>query len=255
MRALDAGRSGVRELEAAGLGRVRQFYPGDPVPSNGTPGQHVALITGGLVKVTMLDAGSRAPDGKAETLLSIRGRWDLVGEETVILDQASTAAGSGHSASHLMVAALTHGSARVFPAEQLRRFLHEHPAVLWPIAAALCERLADAEARIASTASDNADRRLARLLCDLERHGYPDTDTVGWRSGTRIPLELSHAELASWIGSCRDTVGRILARWRRRGIISTGYRTIVVHDLGTLARIAGVQVRRRTWNWTGPVAV
>lgn len=57
------------------------------------------------------------------------------------------------------------------------------------------------------------------------------------------------AELASWIGSCRETVHRTLARWRSRGIISTRYRAIVVHDLETLARIAGIQIRRRAWNW------
>jgi hypothetical protein len=50
------------------------------------------------------------------------------------------------------------------------------------------------------------------------------------------------------IGSCRETVDRTLARWRSRGIISTRTRRIVVHDLETLARIAGIQVRRQAWN-------
>jgi CRP-like cAMP-binding protein len=146
-----------------------------------------------------------------------------------------------------MVTALTDGDARVFPAEQLRRFLVEHPAVLWSVAAGLCERLIGAEARIASVARDNADCRLARLLCDLERHG--DADYDGPVPGTQIPLKLSQTELASWIGSSRATVDRTLARWRSRGIISTRYRTIVVHDLETLARIAGIQIIRRAWNW------
>jgi Crp-like helix-turn-helix domain len=72
---------------------------------------------------------------------------------------------------------------------------------------------------------------------------------------TQIPLRLSQAELASWIGSCRETVDRTFARWRSRGIISTRYRTIIVHDLETLARIAGIQVSRRAWSLTrGPRA-
>jgi hypothetical protein len=49
----------------------------------------------------------------------------------------------------------------------------------------LSERLAEAEARIISTARDNADRRLARLVCELERYGHPVSDgaTRGRRCG------------------------------------------------------------------------
>jgi hypothetical protein len=87
--------------------------------------------------------------------------------------------------------------------------------------------------------------------CELERHGEPDEDRVS-RSrhpGTRIPLQLSQAEFASWIGASRRTVDRTFARWRNRGIIPTDYRTVIVHDLETLARIAGIQIVRRSWNW------
>lgn len=252
MRALDslAGdwRPGTRELAAAGLGRSRRFSEGQPLLTNGVPGQHAALITSGLVKVTLpRAAGSEAMlRDKAGILLSIRGPGELVGEEAAISDGVVSPAGvAGPGSGRLMVTGLGSGSARVFPVEQLRRFLVEHPAVLWPVAAGLCERLADAEIRIASAVRDNADCRLARLLCDLERYGVDDGD----EPGTLIPLQLSQTELASWIGSCREIVARTLARWRSRGIISTRYRTIVVHDLETLARIAGIQVRRRAWNW------
>ena len=185
MRALDYQRGARRpgsgelvgELVGAGLGRARTFYEGEPVLTNGVPTRHAALIINGLLKVMLPSA---EPD-KAGILLSIRGPGDLVGEETAILGEASPD-GYGHSAGGLVVTALTVVSVRVFPAEQLHRFLSDHPAFLWPVAAALCERLADAEARIASAARDNADSRLARLLCDLERHGVPDDGrVVGWR--------------------------------------------------------------------------
>ena len=211
-------------------------------------GQHAVAITGGLVKVTRpgtAGPGAAARD-KAGILLSIRGPGELVGEEAAIYDEAFLVDTAGPGTGQLMVTGLTAGTARVFPVEQLRRFLLEHPAVLWSVTAGLCERLADAEARIASAARDNADCRLARLLCDLERYGVADYGGVT-KPGTRIPFPLSQAELASWIGSCRETVDRILTRWRSRGIISTRYRTIVVHDLVTLARIAGIQVTRRAY--------
>jgi CRP-like cAMP-binding protein len=105
-----------------------------------------------------------------------------------------------------MAVALTEGSARVFPAEQLRAYFGYHPSALQTAAQRLCQRLADAETRIVSAGRDNADRRLARLLCDLERHGHPDED--GAAGGTRIPISLSHTELGAWIGVCRETVDR-----------------------------------------------
>jgi CRP-like cAMP-binding protein len=260
MRALDYQRGAWRpgsktlaaELAAAGFGRNRRFTSGQPVLTNGIPGQHVALITGGLVKVTMssADGPAAASSDKGGILLSIRGPGDLLGEEAVFLDETSPT-GYLHSPGSLRATALTPGSARVFPAEQFERYLRvQQPGFLWMVVQGLCERLADAEARIASAARDNADCRLARLLCDLERHGIPD---YNWGPGTQLPLNLSQAELASWIGSCRETVDRTFTRWRRRRIISTRRRTIIVHDLEALARIAGIQVSRQAWSLTrGP---
>jgi CRP-like cAMP-binding protein len=240
-----AWRPGARELAAAELGRNRFFFQGEPVLTHGVPGQHAALITSGLVKVTLPSAsGAEAATlgDKAGTLLSIRGPGELVGEEAAIL--ADDLANAVRHTGQLKVTALTSGTARVFPVGQLEGFLRKHPAVLWQVAAGLCERLADAEARVASAARDNAARRLARLLCDLERHGTPDPGKV---PGTLLPLYFSQTELASWIGSCRETVDRTLARWRRRRIISTPSRIIVVHDLETLARIAGIEISRRAY--------
>jgi CRP-like cAMP-binding protein len=157
-------------------------------------GQHAVAITGGLVKVTRpgtAGLGAAARD-KAGILLSIRGPGELVGEEAAINDEVSLVDIVGPGAGRLMVTGLTDGTARVFPVEQLRRFLLEHPTVLWSVTAGLCERLADAEARIASTARDNADCRLATLLCDLERYGVADCVAGGvTKPGTRIPFALS----------------------------------------------------------------
>ena len=133
MRALDylrgAWRPGTRELAAAGLGRSRWFSEGQPVLTHGVPGQHAALITSGLVKVTLPSAAGpeAAASDKAATLLSIRGPGELVGEETAILGRGLPAVTAGHDAGRLMVTALTAGAARVFPAEQLRRFLARAP--------------------------------------------------------------------------------------------------------------------------------
>jgi Crp-like helix-turn-helix domain len=66
-----------------------------------------------------------------------------------------------------------------------------------------------------------------------------------WRALHPLPVLLSHAGLAAWIGSCRHTVDRALRLWRDRRLISTTYRTIITHDRQALGRIAGIRVSPR----------
>lgn len=237
--------------ELLSLGRMRRFRAGELLLSPvDLPGQ-AALIIDGLVKLTGL-----AADGH-ETLLYIRGRGDLLNEEAAFRGRPPEARGPGLS---ILAAALTDGAARVFPVRRLREFFDNHPAQLLAAAQKLCERLEDAETRIASMGHENADKRLARLLCELERYGTPfRKDPVFGAylrpeekqysiTGTEIPFPLTHSELAAWVGACRETVDRALRRWRARGIIYTSYRSIVILDLQRLAHIAGIRVSRATWS-------
>jgi CRP-like cAMP-binding protein len=238
MRALEDGFRGYPQLGAlqdlASLGRRREFSPDQALFSQGAAASHAALIVRGLVKV--MTAGGA---GGHETFLAIRGPGELLGEEAALRGSASPVRSRD---SRLTVAtALTYGTAQVFPVVQLRRFLHAHPSAVLTVARNLSDRLEEAEARIASAARDTAARRLARLLCDLGRYG--EASEAG--PGIEIPIKLSQAELASWIGACRETVDRALRRWRDRGIISTKYRTVVINDRQALARIAGVQITPR----------
>lgn len=246
MRALDpdhppAWRKGRDELLS--LGRPRRFHAGDELLSPMHLSAHAALITEGLVKLT-----GKAADGR-ETLLYIRGRGDLLNEEAAV---RGTIADGREPELRIFATALTDGTARVFPLGRLREFFEHHPAHLMAAAQHLSERLEEAETRIARMGHNNAGRRLARLLCELERYGKPFPDDPFDPSsviGTEIPLSLTRTELGAWIGACRETVNRILGDWRARGIVGTGYRLIVVLDLQALARVAGIQVSRQaTWS-------
>lgn len=239
MRALDSisrhPRLGAFQ-DMASLGRRRDFQAGRVLFSQGAGASYAALIVSGLVKVTAVSG-----PGSHETFLAIRGPGELLGEDAAF--RQNPAQGSSRDGRLLVATALTALTARVFPAEQLRRYLYDHPAAAFALARTLGERLAEAESRIASAGRDNADRRLAQLLCDLERYGEPEHD--GAEAGIQLPVRLSHAELAAWIGACRETVDRALRRWRDRKIISTSYRTIVIHDRKSLGRIAGIRITPR----------
>jgi CRP/FNR family transcriptional regulator, cyclic AMP receptor protein len=253
MRALDRretlnGLGLPAERELMKLARPRFFHPGQYLPPTlFAPDPKFAVLIGdGLVKLTAISTGEH------ETLLWVRGPGDLLGEHGALRElrggQRSGAQGARDQA--VIGTAMTFIQAWLFPAGTLGRFLRSHPDALAAVALGLWERLEEAEARIASAGRDSADRRLARLLCDLEGYGHPQEDGNGlMMAGTEIPIKLSQQEFATWIGASRETVERALRNWRARGIVSTRYRTIIVHDLESLARIAGITVRRRTWNW------
>jgi CRP/FNR family cyclic AMP-dependent transcriptional regulator len=263
VRALDRngvlrGLSTRAELELRSLGTQRQFGSGAVLFPRALfpPGPTLSCavrISEGLVKLTATSPGGR------ETVLSLHGAGDLLGEEGALRHQQDD---QHHGAvtrdrrrpvmrdRRVLATALTAVTACAFPPQAMSRFLSSHPEVLADVAIGLCERLEEAEARIASAGRDDANRRLAALLCDLERYGVPAV-LGSWPrllTGTELPVKLSHADLAAWIGSCPETVGRAIRGWRGRGILSTPHRgVIIVHDLEALARIAGVQVSRRSF--------
>jgi hypothetical protein len=66
---------------------------------------------------------------------------------------------------------------------------------------------------IVSLACDSVDMRLAWLLVDLVRQGGGVVDA----GARRLPVALSEATMALWIGASRRAVDRALAKWRARG--------------------------------------
>jgi CRP-like cAMP-binding protein len=258
MRALDGhwgvlGGLGIQaDRDLPSIGAPRHFDPGEPLFPNvllprAPAASHTVLITDGLTRLT-------ASDGGRETILSIHGPGDLLGEQDAIRrltgDRYSRVTAGDM---HMTAIALTPVTARAIPPAAMCQFLDSHPKVLATVALELSERLEEAALRIASAGRENADQRLARLLCDLERYGTAH-EGPGGPAGTRIPLMLTHAELAAWIGTCPETVGRTLRRWRARHIVSTRQRTLIIHDLETVARIAGIRLSRHALNWPPAVA-
>jgi CRP/FNR family cyclic AMP-dependent transcriptional regulator len=71
---------------------------------------------------------------------------------------------------------------------------------------------------------ENVHTRLARLLLRNTSRG-PNF------LGSTLPIQkTSHAELALQIGVSRETVSRVLADFKRQGLINTAYRSIAVCD-------------------------
>jgi CRP/FNR family cyclic AMP-dependent transcriptional regulator len=70
--------------------------------------------------------------------------------------------------------------------------------------------------------------KLAELLVKLERHGVDDA------RGTMVALKITHQEMANLIGSTRETVSLTLSQFKRKNLITTEGRKVIIADAEAL---------------------
>lgn len=208
-------------------GREQRFVRGEKIQAAGTlhPEGPILIIRSGFASTVAISANGQY------TLLSIHGPEDLVGEYALF--------GSISEAHGLAVIGMTNGSAWRVRQDRFRQILHDHPQGWEVLARHLQGRAEAAEERICLMAGETASRRLAVFLLQLLSCGAPPL--VGTDQAQKVPLPLSQAELAEWIGVSRETVERVLSGWVRRGIVQTGRRYLLIWDVPQLKKIADVR--------------
>lgn len=196
------------------LGRVRSYRRGATIVLQGARDDLVGVILEGRVKVTL-----DTLDGH-EVVLCVYGPGDLVGDWEAIVPEIQ-----GRAASEV---ALEPVECRVFAAEDLRRFLIEHPAAALQLLRLTIRNFLAADRRRVDAAALDASHRLASFL--VER-----ADAQG---ETELDIALTQEELASLIASSRESVVRALTSLRTSGLIETGRRQIKIRDMDGLRAYA-----------------
>jgi CRP-like cAMP-binding protein len=187
-------------------GRSRRYPRGARLFHEGERSDFLVLVVAGRVKIV-----TSSEDG-AETLLSVRGPGDLVGEFAAI-DGAPRLA-TAIALEPLDAVALT--------ADDFGGFLARFPRAALELVRALVDRLRESDRRRMEFGAHDVTGRLAWLLAEL--CGEPTA-----LDGPGV-VELSQQELAGLIGASRESVARSLAVLRRRGLVETGRRAVVVLD-------------------------
>ncbi|MEU7855323.1 Crp/Fnr family transcriptional regulator [Nonomuraea sp. NPDC049141] len=203
----------VEEMRTAG--RPRRWDRGTTVMSEGDTSDWVLVLTEGRVKVS-----SHTSSG-TEVVLAVRGPGALLGEMSAI-------DGSPRSATVTALEPIAGMVIRDFPA-----FLQDHGRIAVLLMQLVTGRLRDADRkRIEYGAFDTTGRVATRLIELAERYGEKTN------SGVRVALPLSQDELAGWTGASREAVSKALRTLRDRGLIETGRRRVVIHDLEGLRKRA-----------------
>ena len=173
----------------------------------GDPSRLVYLVKRGKVRIMRL-----TPEGK-EITVAVLGAGDLFGEETLFDDQPRTTHAVCIEESLLCSA----------NADDLFGLLSKNPTLAMNVAKVLSDKLLDASATMEDLAYAKVPDRMMHLFARLAiEHGVERAD------GTLVDVRLTHADIASLIGSTRETVSLELSHLVKSGAIVYDGKQIVI---------------------------
>jgi len=112
--------------------------------------------------------------------------------------------------------------------------LHQHPPVTMQVISYLGNRLKESQDLAKSFALDPAETRLATLLLRLaEKLGEKEPE------GVYIGIQLTRQEIAQMIAVAKETVVRILTRFKEQGILfAPSGKKLIIADMDALKQLA-----------------
>src|SRR5215468_271835 len=182
------------------------YLPGDP-------GRSLFFVNGGRVKVSKVTR-----DGKALTL-TYCGPSDVFGE-TCLVDGGPRS----EMAESVENALLTEIDRADFD-----RLLGANASLGAQMTKLMVIRRRELENKVEALVFRDVTSKLAELLVKLAgEYGVDDA------RGTLIALKITHQELANLIGSTRETVSLTLSQFKRKRLIATEGRKVIISDADAL---------------------
>lgn len=204
----DLDEADLREVHA--WSRARGFGPGEVVVSAGSPADALLVVASGALKWSRPSAAGK------EVVLDLLKPGDVCGSLPLLGDRVHRDDVEGQ----------TGGCLLVFDAEAFSRILDRHPQVTRRVLEVVAGRLGQAHDAIRSLSVATVEERVAAVLLRLDAHLGEGRESV------RLPL--TQQDLAGMVGSTLETVNRVLARLRRRGVVESGRGWIRVLEPGAL---------------------
>jgi CRP/FNR family transcriptional regulator len=199
----------------AAIATVRDAPRGTILATEGDAADRLGIVVAGRVRVFHLTADGRT------IILEAMGTGEAFAAVAAL-------AGSRYPAH---VDAATPVTVAWLPSEALFEVLAEEPSVARALIADLSERLINLT-RVVQTLSLDVPGRLARYL--FQRSLATGEATA---EGLHVPLGMSKTDLAASLGTVPETLSRAFARLRDDGVLEVRGATVVVHDVGALARL------------------
>ncbi len=195
--------------EIAGLVRDRHYAKGHLVFIEGDTGEAIFILKKGLVKLA-----KRTEDGREHILQFIHP--GEVFAEVVLFDNGEYPVTAEVQKDSLI------GVIRNKDMEQL---IGSHPDIAIAILRIMGKRLRIAQERAVSLALNDVRRRLIFILLEMAAEYGKKME-----EGIVIDFALTNQELASMIGTSRESANRIISDLKKSGLVDVNRRQIIIKD-------------------------
>ena len=203
----------VRELMS--VAKRRTFRSGEVIFHREDPGQVLYVIKEGKVKISLI-----SPDGQ-EISLVVFGKGECFGE-FAILD------GLPRSADAI---AMEKVECYTLQRSDFHKAIMKDPKIAIQVMEVLSKRLRSTDQMVEDLIFLDVYGRVAKKLLELA-----DTHGTKVENGIRIDVRLTQQELASMVGSSRESVNKVMGYFTDKNFISTDKHKITLHRIADLKR-------------------
>lgn len=185
----------------------RAFSKDAPIVSKDEPGDAMFVIARGRVKVCIQGEGGR------EVILNILKTGDFFGEMSLLDDLPRSAS----------VVAAEDSAVLILKRDQFVEHIKNSPATGLNIMGELSRRLRRADELISNLALLDVYSRVAHIMIDLAKRDGQEVE-----EGILIKERPTQQDIASMIGTSRETVSRVLSEFQKRGFVEMRGREILL---------------------------
>ncbi len=197
--------------------QIKTYQEEEIIFFEGEAGEGLFFLQTGKVKLTkMIESGK-------EQILKILQPGSVFAE-VVLFD------GGVYPATAIAMEDTQVGVIRKQTMEQITK---EFPDITYKLLQVMSKRLRRAQERVRNLGLKNTKGRTASILVYLAQE-YGGTK----QAEVEIDLSLTQAELANLIGTSRETVSRILNKFKKQGLVTVARQKIIIEDLPGLKEIA-----------------
>ena len=196
--------------------KMRKLKRGEAVYLPSDSPDDILLVAEGRVKIC-----HSTPEGK-QSILGFVDPGEIFGE-LALLDSDSGREGSAEAAEKSVIVAI--------PKNELLTIVQKYPSIVLGVTKLIGMRRQRVEKRLRNLLFRSNRDRVIHLLLEL-------TEKYGRRTeaGVELQIRLSHQEMASIIGSTRETVTVFLGQLQAEGLLTIARRRIVLHSPEKLAK-------------------
>ena len=195
--------------------RMRKLKRGEPVYLPHEESDGIILVAEGRVKICYT-----TPDGK-QSILGFVDSGEIFGELSLVSDQPRDEYAETTEKTTLVL----------LPKRDLMIVAQKYPSIGMGVSKLIGMRRQRVERRLRNLLFRSNRERIIHLLLEL-------TEKYGKRAeeGVNLGIRLSHQDMASIIGSTRETVTVVLGQLQAEGLLTISRRRLNLTDLESLAR-------------------